>query len=103
MKHSLKHTKHKVYWKWIIFLFQHAAQTVIDYMMSYVANASTSTTICTYVIGVLETMILQYHGSTGKYTDQFNALQETVIQKTEREAPPNLLMIGGMTFIEGKQ
>ena len=72
-------------------------------MMSYVANTSTSTTICTYVMGVLEALITQYHCKTGKYTDQFKALQETMIHKTEREAAPNLLMIGGMTFIEGKK
>ena len=72
-------------------------------MMSYVANTSTSTTICTYVMSVLEAMITQCHDGTGKYTDQLKTLQETMIQKTEREAAPNLLMIGGMTFIEGKK
>ena len=72
-------------------------------MMSYIANTNTSTTICTYVMSVLEAMITQYHDGTGKYTDQLKTLQETVIQKTEREAAPNLLMIGGMTFIEGKK
>ena len=72
-------------------------------MISYVARTSSSTTICIYVMSVLEALIKQYQDLTGKYTDQFKALQETVSQKTGKEAPPHLLIVGGMTFIDGKQ
>ena len=72
-------------------------------MISYVAKTSTSKTICTYVMSVLKALITQYQDLTAKYTNQFKVLQETVSQKTEKKAPPHLLIVGGMTFIDGKQ